>query len=85
MEKVDIKVEVQQLLYPELLKKINESQYMLVMHSWAPDYPDAASGLFTLIRSQIGGIIIDDPTFNVQYDRDIRLSDSSKKAFVIKC
>ena len=55
------------------------------MHSWAPDYPDAASGLFTLIRSQIGGIIIDDPTFNVQYDRDILLSDSSKKAFVIKC
>lgn len=52
---------------------------MLAMNSWDPDYLGAASGLFTLVRAQIGGIIIDNPAFNVQYGRCILLSDLSKR------
>ena len=81
MEKIGIKVEVQQLLYPELIRLIKRGQYDLSMSFWAPDYPDAASSMFAIIRHEdFTGLFMNDTEFNEQYDASINLMDAEKKA-----
>ena len=84
MEKIGIKVEIQQLIFPELCKKLSQHQYMLAMLGWMPDYPDAAGTLFTLIRTNHLGINIEDVEFNKQYDKSILLDNLEEKEAAYK-
>ena len=84
MEKIGIKIEIQQLIFPELCKKLDQHQYMLSMIHWMPDYPDAASTLFTLMRTGQSGINMGDIDFNKQYDNSIILRDLKQKEAAYK-
>ena len=84
MEKIGIKIEIQQLVFPELCKKLDQHQYMIAMADWTPDYPDAASTLFTLMRYQIGGINMCNLEFNQQYDQSMVMENVKQKEIAYK-
>lgn len=81
MEKLGIKIEVQQLLFPELLRKLHAGQYMLSMLGWLADYPDASSSLVPFRLVDIGGgISICDDSWNSRYDKSLLISDIGARA-----
>lgn len=81
MKEIGIDVEIQPLLYPELLRRINERRYMLVALTWTPDFPDSASGMLSIIRDPNlgGGIYINDSAFNREYDQSILVKNEVER------
>ena len=85
MEQIGIKVEIKQFLYSDVASISRQGQYDLSMMFWAPDYPDAASSIFAIIRHEdFTGLFMNDTEFNKQYDSSINLVDSEKKSAAYK-
>lgn len=80
MEKLGIKVEVQQLLFPELLRKLHAGQYMLSMLGWDVDYPDASSSLVIFRWNDMGVASVCDDSWNSRYDKSLLISDVGARA-----
>ncbi|MEM7055387.1 MAG: ABC transporter substrate-binding protein [Bacteroidota bacterium] len=82
MEKIGIKVNVVENIFPELVKKINTKATMLHAISWSADYPDAANFLQLLYGPyQPGGIGVNcnDPAFNALYEQAAVMPDSPER------
>ncbi|TDG95170.1 ABC transporter substrate-binding protein [Cardinium endosymbiont of Culicoides punctatus] len=80
MDKLGIKVEIQQSTFPELLKKLLEKDYLISKLGSITDFPDA-SDFFCGLRFKTvgGGIHMEDPTFDKLYDQAVQMEDFPEK------
>lgn len=79
MEKIGIRVQVVENIFPVLLKKINTKSTMLHTISWSADYPDAENFLNLFYGPiQPGGVgsNFNDSTFNSLYETAASMPDS---------
>jgi ABC-type transport system substrate-binding protein len=78
MEKIGIKVAIEQTTFPELSKKIHQGQFLISMLGVSADFPDAID-ILSLLRRQRTGFRIKDLTFNALYEQAIAMEDSPEK------
>lgn len=83
MKQIGIKIEIQQSVFPEFVKKIAQGQYIMSASGWIPDYPDTAA-IFEIVRKKalVTGVEIENQMFNQLYDQASHTNDVSKKRMI---
>lgn len=85
MAQVGIRIKVIQNLWPELLRKEMNGDFMLFKMGWGPSYPDPITVLCLLYRpNKCNGTKFNDPEFNQLYEQSLNMKKSTDRTDIYR-